>query len=160
MKAENPDGQNMNGVKSQRSHLTKVLEAFFAQRADIFRVQMAFLYGSRAEGFPREDSDIDIGVLFEDEIASEDEMFDLVTKISLFLSQKMKIEANVVPVRPDFRKPMLYYNVIVKGIPLYIRDYGRYLGLKNEAMYQMEDFEVFGKGWQLLIAKRNLAELG
>jgi len=150
----------MNGVKSQRSHLTKVLEAFFAQRADIFRVQMAFLYGSRAEGFPREDSDIDIGVLFEDEIASEDEMFDLVTKISLFLSQKMKIEANVVPVHPDFRKPMLYYNVIVKGIPLYIRDYGRYLGLKNEAMYQMEDFEVFGKGWQLLIAKRNLAELG
>jgi len=150
----------MNGVKSQRSHLTKVLEAFFAQRADIFRVQMAFLYGSRAEGFPREDSDIDIGVLFEDEIASEDEMFDLLTKISLFLSQKMKIEANVVPVHPDFRKPMLYYNVIVKGIPLYIRDYGRYLGLKNEAMYQMEDFEVFGKGWQLLIAKRNLAELG
>jgi len=150
----------MNGAKSQRSHLTKVLEAFFAQRADIFRVQMAFLYGSRAEGFPREDSDIDIGVLFEDEIVSEDEMFDLLTKISLFLSQKMKIEANVVPVHPDFRKPMLYYNMIVKGIPLYIRDYGRYLGLKNEAMYQMEDFEVFGKGWQLLIAKRNLAELG
>jgi hypothetical protein len=87
-------------------------------------------------------------------------MFDLVTKISLFLWQEMKIEASVVPVHPDFRKPMLYYNVIVKGIPLYIRDYGRYLSLRNEAMYQMEDFEVFGKGWQILITKRNLAELG
>jgi predicted nucleotidyltransferase len=150
----------MNGEKGQRSRLTEVLEAFFDQWADIFRVQMAFLYGSRAEGFPREDSDIDIGILFGDEIASEDEMFALVTKISLSLWKKMKIETNVVPVHPDFRKPMFYYNVIVKGIPLYIRDYGRYLSLRNEAMYQMEDFEVFGKAWQLQIAKRNLAELG
>jgi predicted nucleotidyltransferase len=150
----------MNGVKGERSPLTKVLEAFFAQRASLFRVQMVFFYGSRAQGFPREDSDIDIGVLFADEITSEDEVFDLVTKISLFLGQEMKIEASVVPIYPDFRKPMLYYNMIVKGIPLYVGDHGRYLCLRNEAMYQMEDFEIFGKRWQLLIAKRNLADLG
>ena len=121
---------------------------------------MAFLYGSRAEGFPRDDSDIDIGVLFADEITSEDETFDLATKISLYVSQEMKVETSVVPIYPDFRKPMLYYNVIVKGIPLYIGDYDRYLDLRNEAICQMEDFEIFGKGWQLLIAKKNLADLG
>ena len=160
VKAVTAGGQIMNGVKGQSSPLAEVLQAIFAQRADLFRVQMAFLYGSRAEGFPREDSDIDIGVLFADEITSEDEMFDLVTKISVYLSQEMKVEASVVPICPDFRKPMLYYNVIVKGTPLYIGDYGRYLDLRNEAIYQMEDFEIFGKGWQLLIAKRNLADLG
>jgi predicted nucleotidyltransferase len=150
----------MDGVKGQSSLLKDFLQGFFTQRADHFRVQMAFLYGSRAEGFPREDSDIDIGVLFADEITSEDEMFDLATKISVSLSKEMKVEASVLPICPDFRKPMLYYNVIVKGIPLYIGNYGRYLDLRNEALYQMEDFEIFGKEWQLLIAKKNLADLG
>jgi predicted nucleotidyltransferase len=149
----------MNLKADQKKYLEETLKDFFRRNASLFKLQMAFLYGSRAEGYPREDSDIDIGVLFADEIKSEDEMFDLATKISVCLSKEMKAETNVLPICPDFRKPMLYYNVIVKGIPLYIGDYGRYLDLRNEAIYQMEDFEIFGKGWQLLIAKRNLADL-
>ena len=50
-------------------------------------------------------------------------MFELATKISVCLSKEMKAEANVLPLSPNSRKPMLYYNVIVKGIPLYIGDY-------------------------------------
>jgi len=147
-------------AQKQEGSLITALQGFFARKASFFGVQMAFLYGSRAEGFPREDSDLDIGVLFTDEIASEEKMFNLTTNISVDLSQEMKVEAGVVPIYPDFRKPMLYYNVIVKGIPLYTGDYGRYLDLRNEAIYQMEDYEIFGKGWQLLIARRNLADLG
>lgn len=150
----------MNMAQKQEDSLITALQGFFARKASFFGVQMAFLYGSRAEGFPREDSDLDIGVLFTDEIASEEKMFNLTTNISVDLSQEMKVEAGVVPIYPDFRKPMLYYNVIVKGIPLYTGDYGRYLDLRNEAIYQMEDFEIFGKDWQLLIAKKNLAGLG
>jgi predicted nucleotidyltransferase len=150
----------MNMTRKQEDSFITALQGFFARKASFFGVRMAFLYGSRAEGFPRDDSDIDIGVLFADEVTSEDETFDLATKISLYVSQEMKVETSVVPIYPDFRKPMLYYNVIVKGIPLYIGDYGRYLDLRNEAICQMEDFEIFGKGWQLLIAKKNLADLG
>jgi hypothetical protein len=131
-------------AQKQEDSLITALQGFFARKASFFGVQM----------------DIDIGVLFADEITSEDEMFDLTTKISLYVSQEMKVETNVVPIYPDFRKPMLYYNVIVKGIPLSLGDYDRYLDLRNEAIYQMEDFEIFGKGWQLLIAKKNLADLG
>ena len=150
----------MNMTRKQEDSFITALQGFFARKASFFGVQMAFLYGSRAEGFPREDSDLDIGVLFTDEIASEEKMFNLTTNISVDLSQEMKVETSVVPIYPDFRKPMLYYNVIVKGIPLYIGDYGRYLDLRNEAIYQMEDYEIFGKDWQLLIARRNLAGLG
>ena len=150
----------MNIPADQRKYLVGALTEFFRRNADPFKVRIAFLYGSRAEGFPREDSDIDVGVLFAEEITSEDEMFDLATKISVCLSKEMKAEANVLPISPDFRKPMLYYNVIVKGIPIYIGDYDRFLDLRNEAIYQMEDFEIFGKEWQLLVAKENLADLG
>jgi predicted nucleotidyltransferase len=150
----------MSEAKDQRVQFIKVLEAFFARRASHFRIQMAFLYGSRAAGIPREDSDIDIGIFFADEITSEDERFDLATRISLSLMKEMKAEANVLPLSPDFKKPMLYYNVIVKGIPLYIEDNEKYLDRRNQAIYQMEDYEILGKSWQLQIAKKNLRDLG
>ncbi len=55
---------------------------------------------------------------------------------------------------------MLYYNVIVKGVPLYIKDDSKYLNLRNEALYQMEDFELFGRGWQIAVSRKNLEGLG
>ena len=121
---------------------------------------MAFLYGSRAEGLPREDSDVDIGVLFSAKVTSEDKIFALTTKLSLALSKKVNADANVIPVSWDFKKPLLYYNVVVKGTPVFVRDHAIYIKIRNEALFQMEDFELFGKDWQLVIARKNLEELG
>lgn len=150
----------MSKAEEQRDSLIIALQEVFSRNGSFFKAQMAFLYGSRAEGFPREDSDIDIGILYEDEITSEEEVFDLSTRISVSLSKEMKVEANVLPIYADFRKPMLYYNVIVKGIPVHIADYDRYLDLRTEAIFQMEDFEIFGKKWQLLVSRKNLEGLG
>lgn len=149
----------MSKEEKQKDPLKMNLQEFFARNAGSFKVQMAFLYGSMAEGIPRKDSDVDVGVFFEDGIVSEEEVFDLTTRISIFLSKEMKCEANVIPIYPDFRKPMLYYNVVVRGIPLYIKDQPKYLELKNEALYQMEDFEIFGKDWQILVSRKNLESL-
>lgn len=54
---------------------------------------------------------------------------------------------------------MLYYNAIVLGIPVFIRDQNRYAALLNEAIFQMEDFSMFGTRWQLEIAEKNLEGL-
>ncbi|MBZ0159727.1 MAG: hypothetical protein K8G79_06295 [bacterium] len=54
---------------------------------------------------------------------------------------------------------MLYYNAIASGVPLFFRDFSRYVDLKNEAVYQMEDFNIFGRDWQLAVARRNLETL-
>jgi predicted nucleotidyltransferase len=121
---------------------------------------MAFLYGSRAEGFPREDSDVDMGIIFAKKLRAEKEIFEATTKISLALSIIVKADVNVVSIYLDFRKPMLYYNIIVKGIPVYVQENGIYWKLRKEAIDQMEDFEIFGIKWQNEIAKRNLADLG
>jgi len=150
----------MSKAEERRDSLIMAVQDFFTRNAGRFKVQMSFLYGSRAEGIPREDSDTDIAILYEDEITSEEEIFDLSTRISVSLSKEMRVEANVLAIYPDFRKPMLYYNVIVKGIPVHIADYNRYLDLRTEAIFQMEDFEIFGKKWQLLVSRRNLAGLG
>ena len=120
---------------------------------------MAFLYGSWARGSPRQDSDIDVAILFSKEISSEEEIFKHITDISLLLSSGLCSEVNVIPISLDFGKPMLYYNAIVSGIPMFLGDFDRYVDLKNEAIFQMEDFNIFGRDWQLAVAKSNLEAL-
>jgi uncharacterized protein len=149
----------MNLLMAEKK-LTEHLHTYFERNAALLQVEMAFLFGSRAKGFPREDSDVDLGILFSPGRESEKELFESITKVSLALSSIIKADVNIVPIYLDFRKPMLYYNIIVKGIPIYVREYGNYLQLRKEAIDQMEDFEIFGTKWQVAIAKNNLAALG
>jgi hypothetical protein len=54
---------------------------------------------------------------------------------------------------------MLYYNAIVLGAPVFLKNFDRYVRLKNEALYQMEDFGIFGINWQFMVAAKNLGGL-
>ncbi len=86
-------------------------------------------------------------------------MFEDITDISLRLSRELRAEVNAIAIDPTFGKPMLCYNAIVSGIPVFIKDFNQYVDLKNEAVFQMEDFSLFGRDWQRTIAKRNLEKL-
>ena len=148
-------------LKSLKEHmenktLTLKLKDFFKKRASEYHVDMAFLYGSRASGYPREDSDIDLAIVFSSQIQAENALFSLITDIAYQLQKIIKIEVNIIPVHRDFRKPMLYYNVIVTGIPVFIKENESFLNLRLEAVRQMEDFSIFGIPWQLEAARRTL----
>lgn len=100
-------------------------------------------------------SDIDIAILFEYE-PSEDEIFERLTSLSLLLSELLGVNVDVIPIYKDFRKPFLYYNAIVFGIPLFVKSRQKFIALKLEALYHMEDFSIFGIRWQIELTKRNL----
>ena len=117
---------------------------------------MAFLYGSQAGGYPRGDSDVDVAVLFLPNQENEDVIFKRVTEISLSLSGILGKDVNLLVLDRDFKRPMLQYNAIVLGIPVFIRGFDSYIGLYLEALYQMEDFSLFGIEWQLTISERRL----
>lgn len=142
-----------------RDDLIKKLKDFFNKNADFYDIDMAFLYGSWAKGFPKETSDVDIAVFSYPEKDSEDEEFNIITDISLQLSEIIRKEINIISIRTDFRKPMLYYNAIVLSQPIYIKNTERYISLKNEVIYQMEDFSIFGINWQLIVANKNIRRL-
>jgi len=139
--------------------IAKQLEDFFNKNAQKFNIEMAFLFGSQAGGFPMEDSDIDIGIVFNNNKLSDDDIFSKITDISLKISGVVNSDINIIPVYYDFRKPLLYYNVIVLGMPLYIGNFDGYISLKNEAIFQMEDFSIFGEKWMIEIAKNKLKEI-
>jgi len=135
------------------------LEEFFKVSAEVFGIETAFLYGSQAGGFPRIDSDVDIAIVFSEPQLSDEDVFRRITDISWLLLKEVKIDVNVIPIYADFREPMLYYNAIVLGKPIFLKDFNKYVNLKNEAIHQMEDFNIFGRDWRLAVARKNLEEL-
>lgn len=149
----------LSNTEDTRVALVRELKHFFAAQADRWGVEMAFLYGSWAVGNPRRDSDLDVALLFRDETLSDEVAFSCVTDITLALTDKTGLDVNVLMIHRDFRHPMLYYNAIVKGMPLYFRDFSIYADLRHEALCQMEDFSIFGPAWQLAAARRNLLAL-
>jgi predicted nucleotidyltransferase len=149
----------MTNVSMAQTRIVETLRSYFQREASRCGVEVAFLYGSWAAGFPRLDSDIDIAVLFEDEGIPEDEVFERLTAITLDLMKSLSSEVSVIPIYRDFRKPMLYYNAIVKGIPVFFTDRRKYIALINEALYHMEDFETFGRKRLIDLATRNLGEI-
>ncbi len=145
-------------TQQDKDNLILSLKAFFEEKAKE-TIDMAFLYGSWANGYPREDSDVDLAVLFLSELLSDDEIFNIITDISYNLFLKVKKEVNILPIYRDFRKPMLYYNAIILSNPIYIKDFEEYVSLKNQAIFQMEDFNIFGTKWQMELTRNNLEAL-
>jgi len=142
-----------------KEEIISKLSAFFEEKAAHYNVDMAFLYGSWAKGYPKEGSDIDVAVIFSHEPTSVDREFDLITDMSVKLSQITKLEVNIISIHMDFQRPMLHYNAIVLGIPVYLRHFHKYVALKLQAIFHMEDFNLFGIGWQLEVARKNLMRL-
>lgn len=142
-------------MKNTAEEIFLELKEFFKKKSSQYGIDMAFLYGSWAGGCPHKNSDIDLAIVFSSKL-SQEKIFSLITNISYELGKNLSQEVNVIPVYEDFRKPMLYYNAIVLGKPLFTKDEQRCLDLKMTAIFQMEDFRIFGIPWQLEIARRNI----
>jgi predicted nucleotidyltransferase len=135
--------------------LLPLLKEYFEREAERFGVRMAFLFGSRAHDRAKYDSDIDIAVVLLD-LTSDDEIYKIIEVLTIELSGILHLDVNILPIHQDFRKPMLYYNAIAHGLPLFIKDTNAYVTLRRDVIDQMEDFQLFGTRWQIDAARRNL----
>ena len=138
--------------------LLQTLRDYFQHEAIRFGIRAAFLFGSQAVSLSRPDSDVDIAIVFEEEIP-EGEIFERINTLTLKLTEILDGEVNLIAVDKEFSKPMLYYNAIVLGIPVFTAVHRYHADLVNEALYHMEDFELFGRSWQIGLARRNLKEI-
>jgi len=143
----------------RNKNILEELKSFFKSSAGPDGIDMAFLYGSWAGGNPREDSDVDVAVWFYSDALSRDDVFDRITDLSIKLSQLLKKDVNILVLNRDFQNPMLQYNAIVLGIPIFIKEFDRYVLLRMEAIFQMEDFSIFGRKWQLEVSEKRLQNL-
>ncbi|MFA4874770.1 MAG: nucleotidyltransferase domain-containing protein [bacterium] len=140
----------------QREGLIQKFAHYFEDNAENLHVELAFLYGSWAAGRQHENSDIDLAVLFAADAGSDDDKYRAISEISEDLGADLHKEVNVVELRWEFDKPMLYYNAAIHGVVLYMKDRRLLDFFLKEAVFQMEDFCIFGIHWQLFAARRNL----
>jgi len=54
----------------------------------------------------------------------------------------------MISIDRDFRKPMLYYNALVQGIPVYRNRDDDIIRLRKRAVDEMEDFKMKNKKWK------------
>ena len=146
-------------LKIQKEKVILKLKDYFKQKASEYHIEMVFLYGSWARGYPRNDSDLDLALVFSSQIKTEESFFALINQISYELSKDLGREVNIIPIYGDFPHPMLYYNAIILGSPLYIKDKDKFLQLKLESIYQMEDFQIFALPWQRKVTQDILKEI-
>ncbi|RJQ53148.1 MAG: nucleotidyltransferase domain-containing protein [Desulfobacteraceae bacterium] len=152
------EGLIVNGTKVDGKSLRNKLESFFKDNAQNFGIDIAFLYGSWAVGSPRDDSDVDVAVWRSSALSSSDEAFAKITYLSTRLSLLLNKEVNILILSPYFREPMIEYNAIVLGTPVFIGSFDLYVKIRMEAITQMEDFSIFGRRWQLEVAEKRLRE--
>ena len=139
-----------------KPNLIKKLVHYFEGNAEKLHIELAFLYGSWAVNRQRSDSDIDIAILFSDDVGSEDAVYQTIADISAELGSVFGREINIIRLQWDFDKPMLYYNATIHGLTLYGKNKNLCAAYMSEAISQMEDFCIFGITWQLTAARRNL----
>jgi len=126
-----------------KTELHILLKDFFLLHSADYPLDLVFLYGSWSRGLPKSDSDVDLA-------------FQRVTDLSVRLTSLLHREVNIIAMDMDFRHPMLYYNAVVCGELLYAKNENHYLTWHNQAIVQMEDFQLFGSGWQKEAAKKQL----
>lgn len=143
-------------ISAGKEKIITKLKDFFRENFSRYYIDMVFLYGSWASGYPRENSDLDLAIVFSGKVDKKDDIFSLITGISYELEKDLNTEVNIISIQPDFHQPMLYYNAIVLGNPLFVKDYDKFLDLKLEAISQMEDFRIFGIPWQREVARKRL----
>jgi predicted nucleotidyltransferase len=132
---------------------------WFGQNAAAYSCELVFLYGSWTSGRQRFDSDVDLAILFSEDAGSEEEVYRMVADIGVELGAILCREVNIIELHWSFDRPMLYYNATVHGVPLFVRDESKCSGFVREAVAQMEDFIIFGVGWQLRAARRNVRKV-
>lgn len=145
--------------KVERNKIIQLLKDYFSRNSSLYHIEIAFLYGSWSRGLPHKDSDIDLALLFSEPAENEDIIFESINNISFDLSIKMGKEVNIIDIKEGFPYPMLYYNAIIFGIPIYVKNNDLLISLKLEAIRQMEDFKNFGIPWQQEVAQKLLKEM-
>ena len=145
--------------KVERKKIIQLLKDYFSRNSSLYHIEIAFLYGSWSRGFPHKDSDIDLALLFSEPAENEDTIFEFINNISFDLSIKIGKEVNIIDIKDGFPYPMLYYNAIIFGIPIYVKNNDLLIFLRLEAIRQMEDFKIFGIPWQREVAQKLLKEI-
>ena len=117
-------------TNEQKEKLNKILKTN--------RVVLAYLFGSEARGEAHKDSDVDIGVLFDKKVNSEDYLRLEGRLIEFFSEIYPKREINIVNL--NIASPLLKQVAILEGKLLYIKSETDRILFQIQTLHEYEDY--------------------
>ncbi|WPX07819.1 type VII toxin-antitoxin system MntA family adenylyltransferase antitoxin [Anaerocellum danielii] len=120
----------------EKSKILEVLKEYFEKESAIV---FAYLFGSYAKGKEREDSDVDIAVYVNEELANDSKrLLEFQVKHMLGISDILRKEVDLVILNQA--SPLLRHEVISEGILIVEKDHDKLVNFKKMSFYYYQDW--------------------
>lgn len=136
----------------------KIIEEIVKSKAKDWKLKAFFLFGSTAYDMDTVRSDIDIAVAFEENLDRSTKK-TIRNHIIKTLSQATGREIDIVEIEDKANKPLLLYNAIINGIPVYIKSEEFYKELITKYTKEMENHYTNRIGERIKKCEKMLAEI-
>lgn len=120
------------GIGAIEEYLPRLAEVF-----EEYKVILAYLYGSQATGNARPLSDVDIAILFSEEVPERERFGRLCHLGAMLMGVFHRNDVNVVDL--EEAPPLLKNNVRVGGRVIYCADEDRRIDFEVETLREFED---------------------
>ncbi|MBS3818000.1 nucleotidyltransferase domain-containing protein [bacterium] len=128
----------MRNLKINKQRLNRLCQKY--------HIQLLILHGSFAQGHPRDQSDIDIGILGR-------KKFDLKTQLNMINEFSEVFGSQFDPVFLNGAEPLITYQVAVNGKALYEEKKGNFQRFRIQAVARYMDSKKFRQMEKLYIKK-------
>ncbi len=138
----------------EKDKIVKILKEYFEKEDNVI---FAYLFGSYAKGKERENSDVDIAVYVNEEIANDSKkVLDFQIKHMSNISDILKKEVDLVIL--NHASPLLRHEVISEGILLVEKDHNKLVNFKKMSFYYYQDWLNIMKIKMMYIKERISAD--
>lgn len=128
-------------VNIKRNNLIKKLKKE-VYNVDIFEeIELAILYGSRAKGNHKNDSDLDLAFLLNKNFFEKIKIVEFRLNLINYFSEAIGLEADVIIL--NSAKPLLKFQVLKYGELIYVNDNFSYPSYFSKCLKEFFDFKYF-----------------
>ncbi|WAM33057.1 type VII toxin-antitoxin system MntA family adenylyltransferase antitoxin [Caldicellulosiruptor morganii] len=139
----------------EKSRILEVLKECFEKENTIV---FAYLFGSYAKGKANENSDVDIAVYVDEELANDSKrLLEFQIKHMIGISDILRKEVDLVILNQA--SPLLRHEVISEGILIIEKDHDRLVNFKKMSFYYYQDWLHIMK-IKMMYIKERIADNG
>lgn len=116
-------------------------------------IALGYAFGSFGRGAENALSDVDVAVVFKDDISKEKRDSDL-SKVAAELERVFNKRGDVIEINLPITNPLLYHRAVLQGVPLVVRDRKKKAFFERMILREYEDTRSLRQIYQAVIINK------